>query len=283
MNNLSDRLEKIGFSANEARAYITLLAHSPCTAYELGKNSEVSRTMIYDIIKRLIQKNAIVEINSKSKYYAAVPYNDLLKKYKEDYLEEIESIKEEFDKLSLNDSQHERYIININGYEEMVVEVGRLIQETTSELYLSLWPDEAELFRDVLQKASERGVNIILFTFGRLRFDFGTVYQYGLDSELLKGIWSSRKLVVISDREKVIIGEGNSAIEEISYVTSNSMIVEMSIEQVALDIIHLTQLKKLRVIEDSIATKEDYFKRMDEYYKSLAIDFNRFPKRIIDD
>jgi HTH-type transcriptional regulator, sugar sensing transcriptional regulator len=283
MKDLIRSLEKIGFTSNEAKVYITILEHNPCTAYVLGKNSEVSRTMVYDLIKRLVQKGAIIEINSKTKLYAPVPYDELLERYKNEYLAEIENIKVTFDRLSLHNNDYERYIININNYNDMTDEIVKLIDNAVSDLYISMWAKEAELFCPALKRANDRGVSIIFFSYGSLDVDFGIVYQYGLSDDLLKEIWNSRRLIVIADREKVIIGEGNGEIEEISYVTNNTMIVEMTIVQMVLDIIHLIQLKKLNIIDNTITSKKDYFERMDKYYHSLDIDFSRLPKSISDD
>ena len=47
-------LERLGFSANEAKIYLTLLKHRLLNGYEISKFSGVSRASVYDVISRMV-------------------------------------------------------------------------------------------------------------------------------------------------------------------------------------------------------------------------------------
>jgi len=66
-------------SISEAKVYLALVLKNPMSGYEIAKNSDITRAMVYDILKRLMQKGAVIEIESNTKLYSPVPYKELLK------------------------------------------------------------------------------------------------------------------------------------------------------------------------------------------------------------
>ena len=53
-----DGLVKIGFSEYEAKAYVALLRENPITGYQLAKLSGVPRSMIYEVLSKLVLRGA---------------------------------------------------------------------------------------------------------------------------------------------------------------------------------------------------------------------------------
>lgn len=282
MHDIIEMMQDIGFSVNEAKVYVALTIKNPMTGYEIAKNSEITRTMVYDILKRLVNKGAVNEIESNTKLYSPVPYKELFEKYKDEYTNKIRRLETEMDKIE-SKSESDNYLININGYEDMTKEIRDMIQKAKSEIYLSIWEQEAMIFKEDLKAAYDRGVNIISFSYSRLPYDFGTIYEYGLPQDVVRQIWERRRLVVVVDREHILIGEGNEKIEEISVITSNTMLIELAIDQLILDIIHLTIIQNNKVIPDNIQKKKDYEDNMTNFYKKLGIDFEKFPRRVEQD
>ena len=59
-------LEKLGFSSNEAKVYGTLIKHKVLNGYEIAKLSGVARSLVYEVINRLIAKGAVIRIDGLS-------------------------------------------------------------------------------------------------------------------------------------------------------------------------------------------------------------------------
>ena len=59
MNNY-EFLEKLGFSSNEAKVYGTLIKHKVLNGYEIAKLSGVARSLVYEVINRLVAKGAVI-------------------------------------------------------------------------------------------------------------------------------------------------------------------------------------------------------------------------------
>lgn len=80
MEKILTEIQKLGFSQYESKAYLSLLQHSPVTGYELSKRSGVPRSMIYEVINKLIDRGAVYTIPSDPLKYTPVPARELLKR-----------------------------------------------------------------------------------------------------------------------------------------------------------------------------------------------------------
>lgn len=49
-------LEELGFSSNEAKVYSTLSAHKMLNGYEVAKFSGVARSLVYEVLNRLVAR-----------------------------------------------------------------------------------------------------------------------------------------------------------------------------------------------------------------------------------
>lgn len=282
MQSIIDMMQEIGFSVNEAKVYVTLLLKNPMSGYEIAKNSEITRTMIYDILKRLVQKGAIIEIEASTKLYSPVQYKELLARYKDEYIDKITQLEAKMDDIR-SESKTGNYLINIVDYEDMLKEIRNLIRCAKKDIYLSIWEQEALIFKDELRDAHEKGVDIISFSYGQLPYSFGTIYQYDIPKDILKEIWNRRRIILVVDREKILIGEGNEKIDEISVITSNTMLIELAIDQLVLDIIQLKILRKEKVFPDKILEKSDYTDNLIKFQQKVGLDFKKIPRRVEED
>jgi sugar-specific transcriptional regulator TrmB len=279
MTEIFEIFKEIGFSINEAKVYTALVAKNPINGYEVAKRANVTRTMVYDILNRMVSKGVVeVIIQNGTNLYTPVPYKELFQKMKEDYNNRLEIMEEALDNME-SDQRSDNYIRNISDYESMITEIKSLISSAKHEIYLSIWEEEARLFADDLRAMNDKGVKIITFSFCRIPYDFGINYSYGIPTKELNKIWSRRRITVVVDRERILIGEGNDAIEEISIITSNTMLTEMSIDQITLDIIHLHELQKGNFLPESITSIEQYKEATARFQGLLNMDLNRLPKR----
>lgn len=279
MTDIYELFKEIGFSINEAKVYIALTAKNPMNGYEVAKRANVTRTMVYDILNRLVNKEVIVVIeDTGTKLYSPIPYKNLFQKLKVGFNNRIELMEEALDNMN-SETRSDSYIKNITDYEAMVQEIKTLLHSAKNEIYLSLWEEEANMFFDDLLEVSQKGINIITFSFGQIPYDFGINYSYGIPAKEMNKIWSCRRIIVVVDREHILIGEGNDEIEEISIITSNTMLIEMSIDQILLDIIHLHEMQKGNFLPKKITAIEQYTDAVKRFNELLEIDLSKLPKR----
>ena len=91
MNNY-EFLEKLGFSSNEAKIYVTLIKHKVLNGYEIAKLSGVARSLVYEVINRLVAKGAVIRIDGEPNFYKPIEYQDLIRSIKEENEKNVELI-----------------------------------------------------------------------------------------------------------------------------------------------------------------------------------------------
>ena len=70
MNNY-EFLEKLGFSSNEAKVYGTLIKHKVLNGYEIAKLSGVARSLVYEVINRLVAEGAVIRRRWRAEFLQA--------------------------------------------------------------------------------------------------------------------------------------------------------------------------------------------------------------------
>lgn len=82
-NDIVVKLQRLGFSSYEAKAYLALVQKHPAHGYEISKISRVPTAKIYETLVRLKHKGAIIDSNTDPVKYYPVPPETLLCSLKE--------------------------------------------------------------------------------------------------------------------------------------------------------------------------------------------------------
>lgn len=202
MNDIILKLEQLGFSSYEAKAYYALIRKSPINGYEIGKIGKIPSAKVYDTINRLKMKGAIVESSTESGKYYPVPANTLLAKLKQEFTLMIQDLEGQLKKTEpIPDID---VTLNFSGYEPFVEKTINLINNTNTSLLLSVWPEEEILINDAIRQAKNRGVTIVAGVFGNSSLE--STYSINLES---CGISSQARL---GDRLNIVIGDSNEVV-----------------------------------------------------------------------
>lgn len=106
-----DVLEDLGFSKNEAKAYLALLELGSASAGQVAEKSKVHRTNVYDALERMLERGVVsYTMISDVKYFQATPPQNLFRllKEKEDKLTTV--LPELLLKLQMSESKSEAHI-----------------------------------------------------------------------------------------------------------------------------------------------------------------------------
>ena len=74
LDELVQRLQALGFSQYEARAYCALLQKSPANGHEVAKLAAIPTSKVYETLERLKQKGAVLVQRSEPTLWAPVPH-----------------------------------------------------------------------------------------------------------------------------------------------------------------------------------------------------------------
>jgi sugar-specific transcriptional regulator TrmB len=200
-----DRLVRLGFSEYEAKAYVALLRENPATGYQLAKLSGVPRSMIYEVLGKLVTRGAAMTLYKEGgTKYAPVEADEFLDQLHRDHENLVQSLKE--DLATFDSTSDLEYVWNIEGHENIMAKAGEMIDQASRRIYLSLMPATFPTLRPALRRAAGRGVQVVIYSTEDLELPGGRVVATPVPEETqerVEGLW----LVLVVDGEEVLIGE----------------------------------------------------------------------------
>ncbi len=225
-------MNDLGFTLYEAKAYISLLKNNPVTRYELSKNSGVPRSAIYDVIRRLENIGAVNALTTEPEKYIPLPPEKLIEQLENQYKQKLNELRENLDEYEID--YEFGHLWNIIGYKNLIMKAKELICNAKEEIYVSGWKRELFEMEEDLKKAAKRGVKIVQFSFTEVP-DVGLTFSYDLDEDELAKIWE-HKLILVRDREELVMGEANKELPKKAAWTENTAIVSIALNHIVLDI-----------------------------------------------
>lgn len=218
-----DKLVRIGFSEYEAKAYVALLRESPVTGYQLSKLSGVPRSMIYEVLGKLTARGAALALRQgESVKYAPVPAAEFLDQVQREQEELILGLKDEL--ASFTSAPDLDYVWNIEGHDNILAKAQEMILQARHRIYLAILPVTFESLKPVLEKALQRGVQVVIYTAGDIDLPGAQVVVALLSEEALSQA-GGLGLILVIDGEEVLIGEWLSATRARASWTSSPLLV----------------------------------------------------------
>jgi len=204
-------LKGLGFSQYEAACYMALVGSHPVNGSQLSKISGIARSRIYDVLRNLISKGYVIEVNSGQ--YAPLPSDELVRRLKRSFDSNIESFE---DQITLASQKNNfEFVWTITGYENVMEKALEMIKEAKEEIYVRLFPEADRYLGDALIKADKRGVNIRYIAMGKIekKFDIQILHP---NHEQLQQIIGGRSIEVIIDKKEALVGIFETDNEDIS-------------------------------------------------------------------
>lgn len=204
MEKILAEIQKLGFSQYESKAYIALLQNSAVTGYELSKRSGVPRSMIYEVINKLIDRGAVYTIPSDPFKYSPVPAREFLKRVRRN----IDATFDFLDKSlgSLEQVGEVNVVSHINGYEPVLDELRSIIDGAKQELWLSVWNHEGLSLAEKVQEAEKRDVKVLSIMFDNEDCQLGVTFHHDyMPPEVVKERIGGKLTIAARDKEEVII------------------------------------------------------------------------------
>jgi len=238
------QLSQFGFSKNESKAYLSLLAQNPATGYEISQRSGVPRSAIYDIMKKMELSGVVSTIGNKPVQYIPISTDQLSQNLTSQFEHNIEELKKKMSKIDTESS--EGNVWNIKGYQAMIDHLRSVIDNAEESIFCSIWNREFDELLPQFIKAEERGVEIVNFSFTGLDKPVGQFFSYGIEGDKLKEIWQ-RQIIVVVDRKAVLLGSSNQSKDNQAIWTTNPAVLNISLNNIILDITLYAQRKNVNV------------------------------------
>ncbi len=204
MDRAVDKLTKIGLSEYEAKAYITLLAEDPLTAYEIAKNSGVPTSKIYEVIRKLESRRIIQAIHGeRSKVYTPLPPDEFIQSYRAAVEDSLRSVRSELKDIKAG--MDTSYTWHIKDYEGLLLKAKRMISTARATILVSIWPPEVKQLLEELQSASARGVRIAIIHYGPANIKIRQLYVHPVEDTIYSE-WGMRGFTMVADEKEALNG-----------------------------------------------------------------------------
>lgn len=232
---LYPHLQKLGFSQYESKAYVTLLQHAPATGYEVSKQSGVPRSMIYEVLGKLIDKGAGYIVPSDPVQYAPVPAKDMLARMRKDFSETVDYLETTLQSLQSKPSID--VIVHMDGYEQVLEEIRHIIKEANEELWLSVWEPQVPLLKESVDEAVSRDVPVLSVVFGAEHETLGHTFHHNyMSPEVVRERIGGNLTIAARDGEEVVIANFTDETIPWAVKTKNPALVLVAIEYIRHDI-----------------------------------------------
>lgn len=231
--NIIDLLTEFGLSSNSGKAYLALLKNNPATGYELSTYSGVPRSAIYSVLNRLTALGLVNSVGDDPKKYIPLSPSSMIEHMNSLHEDRIQQITDAFNHLDTNSEAFDFW--HLHGYRNLVIKAKEVINNAKYKIALSVWAKEVEVLKKDLQSAADKGIDITLFSFTKLKDTVGTTVSYELDETDLLKVWTP-KIILVADHTTTVMGSTVEHSDSQTIFTQNKAITEIATNHLILDI-----------------------------------------------
>ncbi len=131
------RLTRLGFSQYEARTYVGLLVAQGTTGYAISNQTGVPQPKVYETLRRLVERGAVIQTGQRPARYAAVPPDQLLATLEADFRSRLDAARVGLESLPRKDHQQPPMAVSrLDSFEGVVEQAREGIARAQSRVYL---------------------------------------------------------------------------------------------------------------------------------------------------
>ncbi|KWW12610.1 MULTISPECIES: helix-turn-helix domain-containing protein [Peribacillus] len=156
MQDIIEKLQSLGFSQYEAKAYVSLVRQGPASAYQVSKESGIPRARIYEILNGLQEEGVVIkeEIND-SIQYSPLPVDVFLESVRSRWDNTYQSISDTLKQFEKIGPVSDNRVMTLKGEEHILSFCRTLIQKAEKRVVVSLWSNMYEKLAPELKEAAE--------------------------------------------------------------------------------------------------------------------------------
>jgi HTH-type transcriptional regulator, sugar sensing transcriptional regulator len=205
IDELVQRLQLLGFSQYEARAYCALLQRSPANGHEVAKTAAIPTSKVYETLERLLQKGAVLVQRSEPTLWAPVPYRDLTGTLRERMESNLTAVEQGL--AQLGHEQDTKLTWSLSGHGHVVDSMRRAIDRTRARLVAAIPNGALDELTPALRAAAERGVAIDLVAGDGAALDLPEGERVRARRRPDGGQGDDRLAVVLGDGEETVLAD----------------------------------------------------------------------------
>lgn len=199
------RLEALGFTTYEAKAYCALLQKYPVNGYELSKIAQIPPSKIYETLQKLKNRGAAIDSQSDPVLYLPVKPEVVFSRIKTATAKLVDAVIDDLADISPADAFDLTW--NIAGNRNIAEKIKEIIARSRTEIYLSVWPEQVPDLRASLAHALTRDVRVIAATFGDCRLPAHQIVNLETCAANVALRAGAKLSTVVCDNSEIVISE----------------------------------------------------------------------------
>lgn len=202
IESMVERLTRLGFSLYEAKAYVGLLVNGEQTGYGLSNLTGVPQPKVYETLRRLVERGAVIQTVEKPATYSAIPAEQLLDALDSDFNQRLGEAKKDLEQLRPQFTEDRReFLWKLNSLEGAMAKAISALERATTTVYLSGNTTVLDSLKDAIAEATQRGVTFVVLHFGPLSFQVpkGRTFRHASTEGSLYAHHQARHLAVVVD------------------------------------------------------------------------------------
>lgn len=205
LDELVQRLQALGFSQYEARAYCALLQKAPANGHEVAKTAGIPTSKVYETLERLRTKGAVLVQRSEPTLWAPVPHRDLLGRLRHDMESTFSAVEQGLAQLGYE--QDTALTWSLSGRGHVVDSMRRAIERARERLAGAIPAAALGELAAALRAAAERGVTIEVVTDAGAAVDLPDGDGIRVRRRADGGPDHDRLAVVVGDGEETVLAD----------------------------------------------------------------------------
>lgn len=201
------QLTQLGFSAYEARAYVGLLGQEPMTGYALANLTGIPQPKVYETLRRLADKLAVVKIGDDPARFVAVPADRLIAQLDADFRRRLAEAKAGLAEAVHGTKGDELRVLRTpRGWPAIARHAVALLDGAHRHVYVSAHLAQLADISDAIARADDRGVrlDVLCFEPADLSLEHGTVLPHASTSGIVYRHHQARHLAVVADGDQAL-------------------------------------------------------------------------------
>jgi HTH-type transcriptional regulator, sugar sensing transcriptional regulator len=205
LDELVERLQALGFSQYEARAYCALLQKAPANGHEVAKTAGIPTSKVYETLERLHTKGAVLVQRSEPTLWAPVPHRDLVAALRSRMESTFSAVEQGL--AQLGHEQDTKLTWSLSGRGHVVDSMRSAIDRAQHRLAAAIPAAEAAELAPALRAAAERGVDLDLVAGDGGELDLRQDEHVRVRRRPEPGPDGDRLGVVVGDGEETVLAD----------------------------------------------------------------------------
>ena len=202
-----EQLTALGFSQYEARAYVGLLGAEPLTGYALANRTRIPQPKVYETLRRLEDKQAVVRIGDDPARFVAVPAEQLMAGLSERMRTRIAETERSLAELNQGAPDHHAHVLPaLSDWDSIAGRADEILGGAQRHVYLSTHATQLAGLAASIRQAEDRGVRFDVLCFGKptLSLRNGRLLQHASTEGVVYRHHQARHLAVVADNQDVL-------------------------------------------------------------------------------